>query len=350
MEALLNRLERVGIFFLIYSLVFFIFFSTLPYTLPFVLAILFALILKKPTAFLIKKFKLKPWISSLITTIIFFVVFISLIVLATATLINETISLTKFIPDWITTITNDIYNLIVTINDTVILSLDSNILSSIQSSLTNFLTTAVKSAVDISSYLINFVLSVIGYIPTLVMLIVFTLISTYYLTKEVVKERKNESIMGTDKSQKMLYTMNQAKRLIINYGLSYMLLVFITFLLTLIGFSVLGVKYAFIFSLLSALFDLLPVVGMPLIYGPLALYYLANGHIFTALSILILFCIVFVSRQIIEPKLMSTTLGLNPVAVLAAIFIGLQVNGVSGMLFCMFLVVFYTVLRKVEIL
>jgi hypothetical protein len=38
------------------------------------------------------------------------------------------------------------------------------------------------------------------------------------------------------------------------------------------------------------------------------------------------------------------------VAVLAAIFIGLKADGISGMVFCIFLVVFYNILKKVKVL
>ncbi|MDU1443883.1 MAG: AI-2E family transporter, partial [Clostridium cochlearium] len=55
-------------------------------------------------------------------------------------------------------------------------------------------------------------------------------------------------------------------------------------------------------------------------------------------------------RQILEPKIVSSSLGMHPVSILAAIFIGLKAAGISGMFFCIFLVVFYKVLHNVKIL
>jgi predicted PurR-regulated permease PerM len=96
--------------------------------------------------------------------------------------------------------------------------------------------------------------------------------------------------------------------------------------------------------------DLLPVLGIPLVYIPLAIMNVLSKNYVTGFGILILYAIVFFVRQIIEPKIMSTSLGLNPLAVLAAIFIGIQAGGIIGMLFCMFLVVFYEIFRKVDVL
>ena len=94
----------------------------------------------------------------------------------------------------------------------------------------------------------------------------------------------------------------------------------------------------------------MPILGMAIIYIPLALFNLIQGNYFTGIAILILWVVVMIARQIIEPKIMSTTLGLNPLAVLAAIFIGIEAGGFLGMIFFMFLVVFYTVLDELKVI
>jgi len=111
------------------------------------------------------------------------------------------------------------------------------------------------------------------------------------------------------------------------------------------------VKYAVILSIIAAIFDILPILGIGGIYIPLALIYMfIQKDYFTSFGILIWYIVVTVVRQILEPKIVSSSLGIHPVAVLASIFIGLKVNGLSGMFFCIFLVVFYKVLKSVEVL
>jgi len=351
LENIIERIEKTFIFFLVYSLVFFLFFSTLSYTLPFVLAILFALALKTPTRAMINKLKMKPWIASLITTILFFVILITLITLGMTSIVNETISFTKYVPNFISTNSNKFYEYILELSNNLSLQIDPNILNSIKTSFAESTSSIMKSTLNLSTLMIQKTITVLSYIPYIVMVIIFTLITTYFFTKSVSTSSSDAfHSFAPNKGKKIIEIFGQIKKMITNYILSYMLIIFITFLVTFIGFLVLGVNYALILSILCALFDLLPVIGMPVIYFPLAIYNLANGNYFAGVGLLFLYALVFTVRQVVEPKIMSSSLGLNPVAVLAAIFIGLKANGVTGMIFCMFLVVFYNILRKVEVI
>lgn len=351
MENIIERIEKTFIFFLVYSLVFFLFFSTLSYTLPFVLAILFALALKTPTRAMINKLKMKPWIASLITTILFFVILITLITLGMTSIVNETISFTKYVPNFISTNSNKFYEYILELSNNLSLQIDPNILNSIKTSFAESTSGIMKSTLNLSTLIIQKTITVLSYIPYIVMVIIFTLITTYFFTKSVSTSSSDAfHSLAPNKGKKIMEILGQIKKMITNYILSYMLIIFITFIVTFVGFLVLGVNYALILSILCALFDLLPVIGMPVIYFPLAIYNLANGNYFAGVGLLILYALVFTVRQVVEPKIMSSSLGLNPVAVLAAIFIGLKANGVTGMIFCMFLVVFYNILRKVEVI
>lgn len=351
MENIIERIEKTFVFFLVYSLVFFLFFSTLSYTLPFVLAILFALALKTPTRIMINKLKMKPWIASLISTMIFFVILITLITLGMTSIVNETLSFAKYVPTFISVNSNKFYEYILELSNNLSLQIDPNILNSIKISLGEATSSIMKSTLNLSTLIIQKTITVLSYIPYMVMVVIFTLISTYFFTKNVSSSSSDAfHSFASNKGKKIMEIVYQVRKMIGNYILSYMLIIFITFMVTFIGFLVLDVNYALILSILCALFDLLPVIGMPVIYFPLAIYNLANGNYFSGVGLIILYAVVFTVRQVVEPKIMSSTLGLNPVAVLAAIFIGLKANGVTGMIFCMFLVVFYNILRKVEVI
>ncbi len=266
-------------------------------------------------------------------------------------IVNETISLTSFIPNYITKLSGDIYTYIMELSTLFPTYFDKAFIDSIQSTLADAAATLIKSTLNFSAIIIPKIISIISSIPYIAMVIIFTLISTYYLTLRVISPSSNSIEKYAPKTgKKFLEVSLQMRKMVGNYALSYLLIVFITFLFTFIGFLILDIKYAFLLSLLCAIFDLLPVVGMPLIYIPLSVFYFTKDSYFTAVALIILCIFIFIARQIIEPKIMSTTLGLNPVAVLAAIFIGLQVNGVIGMLFCMFLVVFYTVLKELRVI
>ncbi|HHD2748036.1 TPA: AI-2E family transporter [Clostridium perfringens] len=89
---------------------------------------------------------------------------------------------------------------------------------------------------------------------------------------------------------------------------------------------------------------------MPLIYFPLIFISYNSGNIFSAISLFILYIFIFLLRQFLEPKLMSSTLGIHPLLILICIFIGLELNGLLGIVFCIFLIIFFNIFKKVNVL
>lgn len=350
-----NKLTDISIFFVIYSLIFYAFTSTLKYTLPFVLALIFALILKYPTRLLMKHLHIKNGLASLITTLIFSSIIISLNIFFVTSIINELFELTKYLQNFFTSDSNFIYDTIADIQHYLIdLNIDSSILDAIKVNLTGSIKSVINGLVSFGSYFIQLAINILSYIPYLIMLIIFTLLSTYFFTKEISMTKSNTllSLFSSkkDDNTKIHQIYSHSKKMLGNYVFSYCLLIFMSFALTFIGFCLFRINYALVLSLACAFLDLLPVLGMPLIYIPVSLIYLSSGNYFTGIGVLILYLFVFITRQITEPKLMSSSLGIHPLAALASIFIGLQVDGFRGMIFLMFLVICYNILKKCDIL
>lgn len=350
MDNALEKLNKLALFFILYSITFIAFFKTLPYTLPFVLAIIIALMLKRPTIFLIKRFKLNNTLASLLTTIIFFAVIITLLLFSITALTSEVFQLSKQISNYFSSMEQNPYEIFNNVKK-YYNNLDPYIVSTIERSFGGAVSKVASTTLTIGTKIVSILVSFVSSVPYIAMVIVFTLIATYFFTKNVSEGHHNllEDIMPTNIS-KINYILSESKKMLGNYIISYMLIVFITFAITLIGFLILGVKYALVLSLLCAILDFLPVLGMPMVYIPLSIIYIMGKNYFIGIGLLILYALVFIVRQVVEPRIVSSSLGLNPVAVLAAIFIGLQANGVSGMFFCMFLVVSYNILKKVKVL
>ncbi|ERK28621.1 sporulation integral membrane protein YtvI [Clostridium intestinale] len=352
MKKFEDKISKLALFFILYTLGFIIFFKTLPYTVPFVLAALFALILRKPTKYLIKSFKLKDSLASIITTLLFFSILIITITILIGSLSSQIVNLTKNIQEYLSKNPGDLVTKFTEIQDYFYnLDIDPVIISSIQNATSGSISKIVNISVSVGSSVVTFVLSVASYIPYMLMIIIFTLLTTYFFTKKFATSDSRDLMSSLPLENNSFFVIfAKVRHKLITYGISYMLLILMSFIITLIGFTIFRVKYALILSMLCALLDLLPVLGMPMIYIPLIIYNLLIGNHLVAIGLLIWYVIVFITRQIIEPKVMSTSLGLNPVAVLAAIFIGLKANGVSGMFFCMFMVVFYAIFKEEGIL
>lgn len=354
-QNLQRKFEKYILFFIIYTFTFLVFFKTLKYTLPFVLAFGFALILKFPTRFLMNKLKFKNWLASLLSTIIFFTLLLIILTLLILCLTSEIIKLSGYLQNLMSNNSSWFFDYISQAQDWVEnlnINIDPSLWDSINKTFSSSFKTFISGAVSATTAILQSFLKALSYVPYIVMTIVFTLMSTYFFTKEVANKSSKKFIekilpRGSTKFFQVIY---HARKMILNYCLSYMILIFTSMFLTFIGFCFLKIDYALVLSIIAGLLDLLPIVGMAMIYIPLALFAFSSGNYFVTISLIALYALVCIVRQILEPKVISSSLGINPVASLAALFIGLQINGFSGVIFCMFLVVTYNILKKVEIL
>ena len=354
MQNLITKVEKISVFFIIYTLIFFIFFSTLKYTLPFILAFIFSLFLKYPTEFLIKKFKINIGLASFINTFFFFFLILIFLTLFITSLAYEASSLSSYLQKTFNSASADIqlyYNNIQSWIDNIFIG--NNNLLFLKTSLSSSFKEIILLILSLGGLIVEKIILFISYLPYTIMLLMFTMLSTYFISKELNTLNFSKLLtkyLNSNHNKKILTILYEVKKMFLNYFLSYSFLIFISTFITFLGFSFFKIKYALLFSILAGLFDLLPVLGMPLIYFPLIILNYYSGNIFTSISLILLLIFIFLLRQFLEPKLMSSTLGIHPLLILVSIFIGLELNGLKGILFCVFLLIFFNIFRKVKLL
>lgn len=354
MDLILKKVEKLGIFFVIYTLYFLLFFGTLKFTIPFILALIFAFLLRIPTRFLIKKLKIKGWLASLITTSIFFIFIATVTTLLVIALASETIDITKYLQDLLSAHSSDLTDYFTNLQNTFSkfnIDINPEILNTLKSNITGSLNSIISGALNATTSLLHSLLKFLGYIPYVLVASICTILSTYFFTQSLSKNDNTGTLNKLSPTQggKIKTILLQVKKMLGNYLFAYAFIIFLSMAFTFLGFSILGIEYSLVLSILAGILDLLPIVGMALVYIPLAIIYFLQGNSFMAIAILVLYAIVCVARQIIEPKIMSSSLGINPVASLAAMFVGMQLGGFTGIIFCLFLVVTHNILRKVEL-
>lgn len=351
MNNFVEKFDKFILFLVLYTITFLVFFKALPYTLPFVLAFLFALLLKKPATYLIRKLKIKNSLASFIVTLIFFSIIITLLFLGINALVHEMIDFGKNAQTYLYSHEKEISNYVDKIYR-YYLNLQPSITDSIEKTIGNSFSKISNIIVLITSKIVSYFIGLLTSIPYLIMLILFTLLSTYFFTKDITKyNNRISNIISNESSSKFIQIYSESKKMLSGYILSYLTLIGITFFETLLVFFIFNIKYSIMLSIIAAIADFLPILGIGSIYVPLALIHiLIYKNYAVGIGLLISYGLVSIIRQLLEPKLLSSSLGLHPVSVLAAIFIGLKANGISGMFFCLFFVVFYNILRKVELL
>lgn len=123
----------------------------------------------------------------------------------------------------------------------------------------------------------------------------------------------------------------------------------ITWAECLIGFIALGIDHAFLFSLLTASFDSMPLAGVGLILLPYSIYlFIIQSE--KAIWIMILYLIITLIRFFIEPKILSSQLNIPILLHLFMMFICAFLFGWIGFLYspllCVLILVWYKEKQK----
>lgn len=112
---------------------------------------------------------------------------------------------------------------------------------------------------------------------------------------------------------------------------SYLLIMLLTFTELSILFAVFGIENGVIKASAIALLDILPILGTGGIMIPWAVISLVLGHTALGIKLFVIYIIVTVVRNYVEPKIVGTQLGLHPIITLVSMFIGLRLFGFLGL-------------------
>lgn len=117
---------------------------------------------------------------------------------------------------------------------------------------------------------------------------------------------------------------------------SYATIILITFCEVAIGlnlmklFGIYNSGYIVAISIIIALIDIFPVLGTGTILIPWSIFSFISGNIGLGIGLIVLYAVISVLRQIIEPKLVSMNIGIHPVFTLLGMYLGAQLFGVLG--------------------
>ena len=113
---------------------------------------------------------------------------------------------------------------------------------------------------------------------------------------------------------------------------AYLLILGLTFAELAVGLSLLGVDYSLLAAAVVALLDILPFIGSGGILVPWALIAFLQGNSSFGAGLLCLYGIITVVRNMVEPKIVGSQIGLHPLVTVSAMFFGIKVLGVGGLL------------------
>ena len=177
------------------------------------------------------------------------------------------------------------------------------------------------------------VTGIASHIPSLLIKFIFTIVSSFFFTIDYY--RITGFLIGqfSEKHKEML--LNLKDNVIGTLGKfirAYALIISITFMELSIGFWIIGIPSPFFVGLLVAIIDIMPILGTGAVLIPWAIIGLIMGNSKVGIGMLILYGIITVVRQVIEPKIVGQQIGLHPLITLILMYVGAQLMGILGLL------------------
>lgn len=326
-----KKLIKLAILTIVVLVSIFLSFKLVKYILPFVLALMFSAVLKRPVEFLSTKLKLKRGLATFICTLFFFLILSSIMLLVIIALVNQISSLVSSLPRLINDISRPISSFISSLN-----SLSEhfpNMQDEISAGLAQISSTLISAVASFASSIGQYVVNTAISIPSAVIFLFITVLATYFYTKDRKHFKEYLSKQLPDVWIEWFY--ENRRRITGTLGKwlkAQSLILTITFTELLIGFSLIGVRYTLILSIIIALIDILPVLGTGTILIPWITISFLTGNSSLAIKLLILYVVETSIRQIIEPKLVGKGIGVHPLITLIAMYIGVHFFGVLGFL------------------
>ena len=183
-----------------------------------------------------------------------------------------------------------------------------------------------------SKHAVSFLSGAATSLPGFFIKFIFFIISTFFIAIDYPKLTGFFMAQLSDKSKLLVHEIKQYVVGTLWVCLrSYLIIMCITFVELSIGLTIIGVGNSVLIAACIAVFDVLPVLGTGGIMLTWVAISIVWGHYSRGLSLFILYLIITIIRNIIEPKIVGGQLGLHPVITLACMFVGTRLFGVIGL-------------------
>ena len=317
---------------MVLAIVYFIFKYLLNLVMPFFIAFAIAFALKPVIRLLRDKCRFPGKLASVVSVILFYGTIGVLIALVVAKLFSWSKDLFLSLPALYTqTILPALQSFSATVTE-IFDNLDPEAVKTVNSVFTDLISSLGNIISNLSVKAVGIVSGAAGSLPGIVIGTLITVISTFFIAADysnitgfIVRQ------LGA-KSRRLVFEIKRyTVEILGKYLRSYLLIMGITFAELTVGLLILGVGNAPLVALGIALFDILPVFGTGGVMIPWAILSILSGDYKMAIGLLVVYVVITVIRNIVEPRIVGQSVGLHPVVTLLSMFVGTALFGVIGL-------------------
>ena len=300
---------------------------------PFIIAIPLAAALQPVIRFLQKKIKLKRSPASLIPVLLLLFIFLGLLIWLFTFGIGQVTRIVNHSPDFLT----DSINSVQTAFNNLLASVGQSTSPGVEQWIRNAVSGAVERLSEwgtgAAERMVSFSISLAASMPYCVIYISFLTIGLYFIAKNYDdirsylpggKRRKQDS-RTTQLTNSTLKSLFGYLRVQGTFGL-------IVWIISWIYLACFGYKYAGVTALFCGVMELVPMIGSGVPYIVMSILQFLLGNTASGFQLLFLTLGLQLLRRVLEPKLMSDSIGITPLQSLIGMFVGLRFGGIIGLI------------------
>lgn len=314
----------------------FIFFS------PFLISIIIANILEPGIKKLMNLFKISRKLSTIFLLLFIFTVIVLLSALIITTMISEASNLLNNIHLYIPIITDNINKMISSIDISKI-----NVSEEIKVLFENTTNDMLFNIGEYISGVLTGILNIITKIPYIAIYIIITFLATYFICSDrfYIKDQFEYHVPRLW-IKKFNNHFKEITIQLLNYLKAEIIMIIISFIIVLIGLYILSfigfdIGFPLIIALFIGLVDALPILGSGTVLVPWAIISSIMGDLPLGLSLLFIYGIVLIARQLLEPKIISNKIGIHPIFTLISMYAGFKIFGLIGLIIGPIILIIY---------
>lgn len=316
---------------------------------PFLAAFFIMFIIEKPVSFLQKKCRLSRGVASAISLFGFVILTGALIGFVFYRLFIEVWALTKSSTDFQLIISR--LGELVDMGGTWYAGLPQEIVNAIESNFESILTKIGTTATTMINKLLEVMITIVTSLPQAFLYIIISLVSAFFMSRD--REKMSGFVfaqLSPDWRELARSVKNDLLLALVGYIKALMILVTISFFEVLIGYNIIGIRYSLFLAIITAVADIIPILGPGTVLIPGAVISLINGDYFTGIGFLIIYIIVTMVRQFLEPRIVGDNIGLHPLVTLISIYLGFRLFNVAGVVLGPIFAIIIKSLQKSKIL
>ncbi len=179
-----------------------------------------------------------------------------------------------------------------------------------------------------------------------VAVIVFILSSFFMISDSATVDKALHKVFSNSFCEKAEAAKLEIKRYVGGYIKAQLIIMLFAFIILFIGFNILDIDYSLLIALGTAFLDALPFFGSGAVLWTWAAISFLTSEFGRGVGLVIIYLCVIFTRQMIEPKIVSQKIGMNPILTLMAMYVGYKLFSIGGMIVGPLLLMLFISLKR----